>query len=125
MEKELIELAFKARENAYVPYSSFKVGAALLSSEGKVYKGCNVECASYGATICAERTALASAVADGAIEFLMIAVCADTEEFCTPCGICRQMLYEFSPSMAVLCCNKHKEYKKLTVKELLPHGFSL
>ena len=124
-EKELISQAFEAMKNAYAPYSGFRVGAALLACDEKIYQGCNVECASYGATICAERTALVSAIVKGQRDFIALAICADTEDFCTPCGICRQLLFEFSPEMPVLCCNNKGEYEKILVKELLPKGFRL
>ena len=124
-EQELIAQAFAAKAKAYVPYSKFPVGAALLAADGTVFTGCNIECASYGGTICAERTALVKAVSEGHREFAMLAVCADTQEYCTPCGICRQMLYEFAPDMPVLCCNREGQFQRLTVRQLLPHGFSL
>lgn len=123
--KELIAYAFAAKTKAYVPYSKFPVGAALLGADGTVYTGCNVECASYGGTICAERTALVKAVSEGCREFTMLAVCADTADYCTPCGICRQLLGEFAPDLPVLCCNQAGDYTELTVGQLLPHSFSL
>lgn len=123
--KELIAYAFAAKTKAYVPYSKFPVGAALLGADGRVYTGCNVECASYGGTICAERTALAKAVSEGCQKFVMLAVCADTADYCTPCGICRQLLREFAPDLPVLCCNQAGDYAELTVGQLLPHSFSL
>ena len=120
---QLIEMAFAAKKRAYAPYSGFRVGAALLAKDGRAFSGCNVEGASYGNTICAERCALVKAVSEGAREFEAIAVCADTEDFCTPCGICRQMLYEFSPEMTVLCANRRGEFRKVRLSELLPCGF--
>ena len=113
-DKDLIKLAKEARENAYAPFSEFKVGAALLTKEGRVFTGCNVENSSYGGTICAERVAAVKAVSEGFKNFEALAV---TE---MPCGICRQFLYEFNPNLRIIC--KSKTY---TLKELLPEGFRL
>ncbi len=110
----LPKLAKEASKNAYSPYSKYKVGAALLTKCGKIYTGCNIENASYGATICAERTAMVKAISEGCKSFVALAV---TD---WPCGICRQFMYEFSPDMIVMC--KDKEY---TLRELLPEGFRL
>ncbi|MBQ6059056.1 MAG: cytidine deaminase [Clostridia bacterium] len=121
---QLLALAKDAMKQAYAPYSHFPVGAALLCSDGMVYTGCNVECASYGNCICAERTALCKAVSEGERSFFTLAVIANTDDFCTPCGICRQMLHEFSPDLRVLCANKEGEYAEYSLKELLPHAFS-
>lgn len=120
----LIGAAFAAREKAYAPYSGYPVGAALLCADGAIYTGCNVEGASYGNAICAERVALVKAVSDGRRDFEALAVCAAGEDYCTPCGICRQMLYEFSESMPVLCCNGRGEHRVYTLDALLPAGFS-
>ena len=129
---ELIQEAMKARENAYAPYSGFTVGAALLSSSGKVYHGCNVENASYPATNCAERTALFSAVASGEHHFEAVAIIGGMKgeapaQFCYPCGICRQALSEFaSPdSFVVLVAKSETEFEEFLLKDLLPYGFSL
>jgi len=110
----LPRLAKEASKNAYAPFSKFKVGAALLTKEGKVFTGCNIENSSFGATICAERTAMVKAISEGYKNFTAIAV---TE---WPCGICRQFMYEFCPDIIVMC--KGKQY---TLKELLPEGFRL
>ncbi len=118
----LLAEAKKVRENAYAPYSQFKVGAALLGSDGTVYTGCNVENVSYGLTNCAERAALFKAVSLGQKEFRAIAIFADTEEFCSPCGACRQVLAEFG-NLPVVQFNKHGEYLINTVAELLPGSF--
>ncbi len=120
----LLTMARDAMVNAYVPYSNFPVGAALLCADGTVYTGCNIEGASYGNAICAERTALCKAVSEGKRDFITLAVTANTEDFCTPCGICRQMLYEFSPNMRVLCGDRDGRYAAHTLKELLPCAFS-
>lgn len=121
--KELIEMAKKAMENAYSPYSNFKVGAALLSKDGQVFLGCNVENASYGATICAERTAITKAVSDGVQDFVKIAVVASSEHFASPCGICRQVLFEFMPNGSIVLEDKEKGIKEFSLMELLPLGF--
>ena len=123
-DKSLIAIAGQAKERAYAPYSGFQVGAALLSTDGEVFKGCNIEAASFGNTICAERTALCKAVSEGNRSFTKLAVVADSEDPCTPCGICRQMLMEFAPDLIVLCVNKMGEYATYTLQELLPHAFS-
>ena len=127
---KLIEKAKKASENAYVPYSGFKVGAALLAKSGKVYLGCNIESASYSPTNCAERTAFFKAISEGEREFSKIAVVGgkngDFTDFCTPCGVCRQVMSEFcSENFTVILGKNGDEYKSLTLGELLPHSFSL
>ena len=121
--KALMQAALAARENAYAPYSGFRVGAAVLCEDGSVYTGCNVENASYPCGVCAERVALPKAVSEGKKRFRMIAVAGSSAEKCTPCGVCRQFLYEFSPDMLVLCGNKDGEYDEITLSELLPRGF--
>lgn len=120
---ELVALAKKAMEHAYVPYSKFQVGAALLSKDGEVYLGCNVENASYGATICAERTAMTKAISEGAREFEKIAVVASSGDFASPCGICRQFLYEFMPEGEVILGSDKEGIKVMRLDELLPMGF--
>jgi len=116
-DKELIALAAEARHKAYAPYSHYTVGAALLTASGKVYTGCNVENASYGLTICAERTAAVKAVCDGEREFVAIAVV--TENGGTPCGACRQVLAEFGPDMRVLVTDASGNHKMYILRELL------
>jgi len=120
---KLIEMALAVRQNAYVPYSGFRVGAALLTGKGKVYTGCNVENASYGATCCAERTAVFKAVSEGGVEFKAIAVASDSEELTFPCGICRQVLAEFKIPR-IIAANKRGEYREFDLKELLPYAFA-
>lgn len=122
--KDLVELAIKAKENAYVPYSNFRVGAALLTKNGKVYTGCNIENASYGATNCAERTAIFKAVSEGEREFEAIAINADTDDMTFPCGICRQVIIEFSRDIKLYISNKNGEYKEYSIGELLPGAFT-
>ncbi len=119
---ELIDFAIKARRKAYAPYSHYKVGAALLGKSGKVYTGCNVENASYGHTICAERTAVVKAVSEGETEFEAIAVV--TKNSGSPCGACRQVLSEFAPSLIVYIADKDGEFRTTTLKDLLPDSFT-
>ncbi|GBF33759.1 cytidine deaminase [Desulfocucumis palustris] len=125
MIQELINTAVAAREKAYAPYSGFRVGAALLTEGGKVYNGCNVENASYGLTCCAERAAVFKAVSEGDTKFKAIAVISDTEDFCTPCGACRQVLAEFGGDINVIMCNNRKEFLEQKVSQLLPGYFTL
>ena len=121
----LIEEAKVAREKAYVPYSNFKVGAALLTNEGKVYHGCNIENAAYSMTNCAERTALFKAYSEGDKKFTMLAVVADTQRPIPPCGACRQVISELcDPNMKVILSNLKGNTKELTVAELLPDAFT-
>ena len=110
-EHELVQMALKAREYAYAPYSCFRVGAALLCSDGKVYTGCNIENASYPCGICAERTAAAKAVSEGHTAFEALAVVGSSQEICTPCGLCRQFLFEFAPGLKVLCARADGSYE--------------
>lgn len=122
---ELLRHAAEARERAYVPYSHFKVGAALLTRSGRIVPGCNFENASHGATICAERGAVGHALALGERDFVAIAVIADYPEPVMPCGICRQVLAEFAPDMPVIMSNVKGERRVATVRELLPGIFQL
>lgn len=122
---QLMEQAKKARERAYVPYSKFQVGAALLSSEGKVYHGANIENAAYSLTCCAERTALFKAYTEGDTKFTAIAVVADTKRPVPPCGACRQVISELCPpDMPVYLTNLHGDVQEIAVKDLLPGAFS-
>ncbi|KAI9483952.1 MAG: cytidine deaminase [Benjaminiella poitrasii] len=122
---ELFKLAIEAKETSYSPYSKFRVGAALLAEDGTFFKGCNVENASYGAAICAERTAYVKAVSEGHQKFRALAVSTDQADFVSPCGICRQFISEFSStSMPVFFLNKKGESKEFTVGQLLPFAFT-
>lgn len=121
---ELVNQAYQAQKKAYVPYSHFPVGAALLTEDDQVYLGCNIENAAYSMTNCAERTAVFKAVSEGQRRFKAIAVVANTEDYCTPCGACRQVLTEFSPEMDVILVNKKGEKKIVKASELLPGFFS-
>ncbi|CAO3588353.1 unnamed protein product [Absidia cylindrospora] len=125
-ESLLIKYALEAKETAYVPYSNFRVGAALLTKDGVWYKGCNVENASYGATICAERTAFCKAVSEGDKDFIALGVSSDQNDLVTPCGICRQFISEFAPSsLPVYLIKANGSYKKVTLDDLLPNSFTL
>ncbi|MFC0023156.1 cytidine deaminase [Neobacillus cucumis] len=120
-----MEEAKIAREKAYVPYSKFKVGAALLTTNGKVYHGCNIENAAYSMCNCAERTALFKAYSEGDRDFQMMAVVAETDRPCSPCGACRQVISELCPSdMKIILTNLKGDVQELTVAELLPGAFS-
>ena len=121
--QKLMDCAIKARENAYSPYSHFAVGAALLCEDGTLYEGCNIENASYGLTNCAERTAIFKAVSEGHIKFKALAVVADTEGPCAPCGACRQVMAEFKIPLIIMG-NLMGNIKILTIEELLPFSFS-
>ncbi|CAO3647701.1 unnamed protein product [Cunninghamella blakesleeana] len=122
----LIKDALEAKNTSYSPYSKFRVGAALLTKDGTIFKGCNIENASYGGAICAERTAYVKAISEGYKEFIGLAVSTDQDEFVSPCGICRQFISEFGPStLPVYLLNTKGEYKLTTLNELLPFSFSL
>ena len=122
--ENLTKVANEMLEKAYVPYSKFPVGAALVTKEGKIYTGCNIENASYPLTNCAERTAIFKAVSEGDKDFQTIIVTADTEGPVSPCGACRQVLVEFcEPEMPVVLTNKKGDIKETTVSELLPGAF--
>ena len=120
--RELYEKALEVMPRAYAPFSRFKVGAALLTKDGEVFTGVNVENSSLGATICAERTAFVKAVSEGATEFEAIAVVSEEGEV-WPCGICRQMLYEFASDLMVLCANEKGEFETYQLSQLLPCAF--
>lgn len=121
--QKLMDCAIKARENAYSPYSHFAVGAALLCEDGTLYEGCNIENASYGLTNCAERTAIFKAVSEGHIKFKALAVGADTEGPCAPCGACRQVMAEFKIPLIIMG-NLMGNIKIVTIEEVLPFSFS-
>ena len=123
-DEALVELAKKARAQAYAPYSGFAVGAAVLAADGRVFVGCNIENASYGLTNCAERTAIFSAVAAGARELRALAVAADGALPCSPCGACRQVIAEFAVERIILA-NLKGSRRVVTKEELLPFAFSL
>ncbi|WP_044895831.1 cytidine deaminase [Bacillus alveayuensis] len=123
--QQLVEEAKVAREMAYAPYSKFKVGAAIETVDGKIYKGCNIENAAYSMCNCAERTALFKAISEGDQEFKALAVVADTNRPVPPCGACRQVIAELCPiDMKVILSNLKGDIQELTVEELLPGAFS-
>lgn len=123
-DRELAEIAYSMQERAYVPYSNYPVGAAILCADGTVFTGCNVENAAYGSSICAERTALLKAVSEGhRDDWVKIAVVTSGNDAGYPCGSCRQMLYEFAPDLKIIIGGKDKVLSTITLSELLPHGF--
>lgn len=122
---ELLDTAKKAMEHAYAPYSNFKVGAALLCTDGTVYTGCNIENASYGVCNCAERTAVFKAVSEGRRDFSAIAIVSSAGGETFPCGVCRQVLAEFSPNIRVVLQKKDNSAVSYKFEELMPHIFSL
>ncbi|MDI9491258.1 MAG: cytidine deaminase [Bacillota bacterium] len=131
IKNKLIKQAINASRESYAPYSKYRVGAAILGESGKIYSGCNVENASYGATICAERTAAVKAVSEGETKFIAIAIHGYSElnsssesEYAFPCGICRQVLNEFcDPTLLVLLVSTENDYLERSLGELLPDGF--
>ena len=121
---ELVELAFSMLERSCSPYSGFAVGAALLCADGAVFTGCNVENAAYGSTICAERTALVKAVSEGRRDgFAALAIAGRSEDYCWPCGACRQMLHEFAPGLRLLVARGDGDFVSTTLDALFPCGF--
>lgn len=121
--KDLIEKAEKARENAHAPFSGFKVGAALLAQNGEIHTGCNVENASYGLTMCAERVAIFKAISEGEKDFTHLAIVADTENLTPPCGACRQIIWEFCGDIPIVLANLSGETETFQMSELLPKAF--
>jgi cytidine deaminase len=119
----LVAAAAIARSRAFAPYSKFQVGAALEAADGAVVMGCNVESASYGLTMCAERTAIFKGVSEGLRRFVKVAVVTDTNTPTPPCGACRQLLWEFAPDAVVLLANLKGDVVRYTVRELLPAAF--
>ncbi|RPI13965.1 MAG: cytidine deaminase [Ignavibacteriae bacterium] len=121
----LIEQAINAMQNSHCPHSGFRVGAALMSSSGKIYPGTNVEFDAFSLTVCAERSALFNAVSNGDKKFVKIAISTNSENFKFPCGLCRQALVEFSPELEIILVNVKKEQKIVNLRELLPNFFKL
>ena len=122
-DSELIDAAKAVRENAYAPFSEFRVGAALETDDGEVITGCNVESASYGLTVCAERVAIWKAISQGKRKIKHIAVVADTEELTPPCGVCRQIIWEFGGDIPVILSNLKGKTEIVQMKDLLPRAF--
>ena len=121
--EDLLSAAIYARQQAYAPYSGFKVGAALRGSVGEIFSGCNVENASYGLTLCAERTTVCTAVAAGIRTFTQMVIVADSETPCPPCGACRQFLFEFAPNLELWVANLSGETRFYRLSDLLPEAF--
>ncbi|MBL93186.1 MAG: cytidine deaminase [Myxococcales bacterium] len=119
----MTEVAIEAMQNAYAPYSRFQVGAALLTENGEILPGCNVENASYGLTLCAERTAVAAAVSQGHKKFIGVVVVTNTSPPSSPCGVCRQVLHEFAPDLPVRLVNPAGETLTVSLADLLPMSF--
>lgn len=122
-EKELIEAAAAVRENAYAPFSEFKVGSALETEDGEIIVGSNVESASYGLTVCAERVAVWNAISQGKRKIRRIAVVADTEDLTPPCGVCRQIIWEFGGDIPVIFANLKGDVETVQMRDLLPRAF--
>ncbi|MDR7870170.1 MAG: cytidine deaminase [Tissierellaceae bacterium] len=120
--KKLIKMALEAQNKAYVPYSNFHVGAAVLMDDGKAYSGCNIEIASYSPTLCAERTAIFKAISEGSKKIEAIAVVGDNNPT-YPCGVCRQVIREFGKDATVIIANSEDDYKEYSLEELLPNSF--
>jgi cytidine deaminase len=120
---DLITFAKEAQEISIVPYSHFRVGAALETNRGKIYQAGNIESSSYGLTICAERLAIFKALSEGEREFQRIAIATDTEMFCSPCGACRQVLWDFAAGLEVILVNEHGQVQKYALQALLPIAF--
>ena len=120
---ELIETATAARLKSVAPFSNFLVGAALQTSDGKIFTGSNVESASYGLTVCAERVAIWKALSEGERDFIELVIVADTEQLTPPCGTCRQIIWEFCKNAKIVLANLRGEREELTIKELLPRAF--
>lgn len=125
-EQDLVAAAMRAKENAYVPYSHFRVGAALLTKDGKIYQGCNIENVGYTPTNCAERTAFFKAVSEGERQFEAIAVNGDADDYLYPCGVCRQVMAEFCnpDTFKIIVSNKDGAYLTYTLDELMPKAFT-
>ena len=125
MTPALLSQAIAVRENAFAPFSHFKVGAALEDAEGRVHTGCNVENATYGLTVCAERVAVFKAISEGARKFRRVAVAADTDVLTPPCGACRQILWEFCGNVEVVLTNLHGKTETYQLKDLFPKPFDV
>ncbi len=123
-DEELLQIANDVRPRAYAPYSRFTVGAALLCEDGTVFTGVNIENASFGPSVCAERTAIFKAISEGQRVFVKIAVTCD-KPYCSPCGVCRQVMAEHAPDLEILMGNPQGTFKRTTIRELLPESFRL
>lgn len=123
--QELVQMAKLAADKAYAPYSKFKVGVALLTSNDKIFSGCNVENASYGLSICAEQVAIVKAVSSGVTKFKLMVIYTDTDKLTPPCGACRQVIAEFNPGLEIILINKKGKRKTFFLKNLLNNPFKL
>ena len=122
--KDLVQMAIEAKQRSYSPYSNFRVGAALLTKNGEVYKGTNIENASFGGTVCAERTAIFKAVSEGVRDFEKLAISVDSENMGYPCGLCLQVMTEFcDDDFCIIVSNKDGKFQEVTLKDLLPQAF--
>lgn len=122
--EKLVDAARGVQKMAYAPYSKFAVGSAVLGFDGSIYTGCNVENVSYGLTNCAERTAIFKSVSEGNRKFKAVAIYSDTDQYCSPCGACRQVIAEFGKEITVIQANRHGQYIINSIEELLPGGFT-
>lgn len=120
---QLVEAALQAKARALAPYSKFRVGAAIETAAGKIYAGCNIESSSFGLTCCAERVAIFKALSEGERNFTRIVVAADTAEFCTPCGACRQVLWDYAKDLEIICVDKLGAQHQMRLRDLLPEAF--
>ncbi len=120
---QLIRKAVEARSKAVAPYSKFQVGAVAVTSDNRIFTGCNVEVSSYGLTMCAERVAIFKALSEGEKKFKAIVIVADTETVCYPCGACRQVIWDFAPDAKIICANLHEQYEMYQPGELIPNAF--
>lgn len=120
---QLVACASEAKKQAAVPFSGFAVGAALLASDGTIHTGCNVECSSYGLTLCAERVALGKGISEGKRDFVALAIVTDLEDFCPPCGACRQLLWDYAPDLEIILATPSGARKHYSLRELFPQAF--
>lgn len=125
IDSKLLEMARRVRENAYSPFSKIKVGASVLTDDGMIFTGCNVENSSYGLSICAERSAIFNAVSSGKREIVKVYISTNTDGILTPCGACRQVISEFNPNAEIFCEDKNGNYKIFSIAELLPFPVKL
>lgn len=123
MNDKLISQAKKVNQLAIARYSNFKVGAALMTTNGNIFTGCNIEVSSYGLTICAERVALFKALSEGAKDFKKLVIYTETEDFCPPCGACRQVIWDFAPDISIILVNIKNQEKEVSISEFYPHAF--
>ena len=121
--KTLAHKAVEAKSNALPPYSNFHVGSALLTEDGKIFLGCNVENSTYGLSLCAERNAIFKAISEGERKFKAISIASDSPDYISPCGACRQIIYDLCGEIDIICTNSKEEYKVFKTSELLPFAF--